>query len=268
MRLSLTTGTYAKTPLPQALKNLKGYGYSAIELTAIPAPYQGHVELTKTPWREIRDLKRVLAELDMGVSAVNSGPLPPYPTSAQKDYVLLAVEMAAELSSKVAITYVTKNPATSGKSPQEWRPALVEVFRQCARHAQQYGVYLTLETEPGFEISDPYTGIAFIREVGHSHFKYNLCVPHVLPTIPPSQDIHSVMDAAKDLIVNTHLSDVKNRVHKHLLPGEGEVDFRRLVEHLERIGYGGYLTFDLYPFVDRPDYAASKTAEAMKELLG
>jgi sugar phosphate isomerase/epimerase len=54
-------------------------------------------------------------------------------------------------------------------------------------------------------------------------------------------------------VSNLHLEDIKGRTHKHLLPGEGDIDFRALFEALRDIRYGGDLTMDLYPFKD--DYA-------------
>lgn len=267
MKLSLTTGTYQKTPFKEALTKVRSYGYDAVELTAIPTPYPGHIECTKVTAQQVQELRNFLSDIGLQISAITSGPIPPLFTSADKKYVLKAIDLATELSAPVVITFVTRNPAAAATSPKEWRPPLIEALQECATQAQENGIYLALETEPGFEINDPYSGIALIREINHPHMKYNLCVPHILPAIPPEDNLEKVIELAQDLIVNTHLADVKNRRHKHLIPGEGDVDFRALLKRLQEIGYDGYITFDLYPYADRPDHAARKTAEVMKDIL-
>ena len=62
---------------------------------------------------------------------------------------------------------------------------------------------------------------------------------------------------------NIHLEDIKDRVHKHLLFGEGDVDFRAVFVALRHIGYTGDITPDLYPFEDE----AAETLRASAEFL-
>jgi len=61
-------------------------------------------------------------------------------------------------------------------------------------------------------------------------------------------------------ISNLHLEDIKGRTHKHLMFGEGDVDFRGLFAALREIGYAGDVTMDLYPFKDRWEWAIKESA--------
>jgi sugar phosphate isomerase/epimerase len=60
---------------------------------------------------------------------------------------------------------------------------------------------------------------------------------------------------------NLHLEDIRGRTHKHLLFGEGDIDFRALFRALREIGYAGDLTPDLYPYKDQPARALRESAE-------
>ncbi len=60
---------------------------------------------------------------------------------------------------------------------------------------------------------------------------------------------------------NIHLEDIRGREHKHLLFGEGDIDFRALFAALREIGYTGDLTPDLYPFKDQTARALRESAE-------
>src|SRR5690606_23532619 len=63
---------------------------------------------------------------------------------------------------------------------------------------------------------------------------------------------------------NVHLEDIKGRMHKHLMFGEGDIDFKALFAALREIGYRGDLTPDLYPFKDRAPWAARESAEFLR----
>jgi fructoselysine 3-epimerase len=66
---------------------------------------------------------------------------------------------------------------------------------------------------------------------------------------------------------NIHLEDIKGRTHKHLMFGEGDIDFRSLFGALRGIGYAGDLTPDLYPFKDEPVKALRESAEFLALVL-
>jgi protein FrlC len=60
---------------------------------------------------------------------------------------------------------------------------------------------------------------------------------------------------------NIHLEDIKGRTHKHLMFGEGDIDFRGLFAALQETGYRGDLTPDLYPYKDRAAWALRESGE-------
>ena len=63
-----------------------------------------------------------------------------------------------------------------------------------------------------------------------------------------------------------HLEDIRGRVHKHLMFGDGDIDFRALFAALKEIGYQGDLTPDLYPFKDEPVKALRESAEFLRRM--
>jgi sugar phosphate isomerase/epimerase len=63
-----------------------------------------------------------------------------------------------------------------------------------------------------------------------------------------------------------HFEDIAaTRVHKHLIPGHGAIDFGATMAEIDKTGYDGWLTVELYPYIDNPDDAAR---EAREYLLG
>ena len=45
------------------------------------------------------------------------------------------------------------------------------------------------------------------------------------------------------------------RVHAHLIPGHGAIDFPAVLRAIQSTGYDGWVTVELYPYVDDPDEA-------------
>ena len=68
--------------------------------------------------------------------------------------------------------------------------------------------------------------------------------------------------------VHYHLEDIAaTRVHAHLIPGHGAIDFEATLRAIAATGYQGWLTVELYPYIDSPDEAASEARETLQRTL-
>jgi sugar phosphate isomerase/epimerase len=64
-----------------------------------------------------------------------------------------------------------------------------------------------------------------------------------------------------------HLEDIAgSRVHHHLIPGEGAIDFASVLKALQEIQYNGWVTIELYPYTEDPDYAAKTARERILKI--
>jgi sugar phosphate isomerase/epimerase len=65
-----------------------------------------------------------------------------------------------------------------------------------------------------------------------------------------------------------HIEDIADtRVHRHLIPGRGAIDFEATIGAIAATGYDGWLTVELYPYIDSPDEAAREAHQYMTALL-
>jgi sugar phosphate isomerase/epimerase len=65
-----------------------------------------------------------------------------------------------------------------------------------------------------------------------------------------------------------HLEDIAStRVHQHLVPGRGAINFPATITAIRDTGYNGWLTVELYPYIDDPDAAASEAKGFLNPLL-
>ena len=71
------------------------------------------------------------------------------------------------------------------------------------------------------------------------------------------------------LIRHVHLEDIAaTRVHHHLVPGEGVIDFHSTLAALKEVGYAGWVTIELYTYHENPDDAARTARERVLKIAG
>jgi sugar phosphate isomerase/epimerase len=69
------------------------------------------------------------------------------------------------------------------------------------------------------------------------------------------------------LIRHVHLEDIAaTRVHHHMIPGEGVIDFATTLTALKEIGYNDWVTIELYTCHENPDHAAKLARERVLKI--
>ena len=69
-------------------------------------------------------------------------------------------------------------------------------------------------------------------------------------------------------IAHVHLEDIgSNRVHQHLTPGKGVVDFADIFKALDEIRYTGWVTVELYPYETTAAGVAKLAWEHLQKVL-
>ena len=65
-----------------------------------------------------------------------------------------------------------------------------------------------------------------------------------------------------------HLEDIAaDRVHFHLPPGKGAMDYKSIFEALKEVGYSGWVTIELYPFQEDSINVAKRAFEFISPFL-
>lgn len=120
---------------------------------------------------------------------------------------------------------------------------------------------LLIEQEPEMFVATTEDLLLLIKETDH-RLKINLDIGHLQVN---QENIASSVRILKDDLVNIHFEDIKNNIHQHLLPGQGEIQFTPFFESLNEISYQGFLTADLYPFSHMAKNAATITRDFLKK---
>ncbi len=139
------------------------------------------------------------------------------------------------------------------------------MIKPVAEHAEKEGVLLLVEPEPGLLIE---TADQFLEFIGHIDSPADVLNYDIGHSYCVGDEPETTIPRVARYIRHFHLEDIApTRVHHHLVPGTGAIDFAEVVAAIRGIGYDGWLTVELYPFVDDPDAAARAARDVLRPLL-
>ena len=278
IRLAFSTNAYMRFPFEEAAARIASAGYEGLELMA-DVPHAWPAGLLEGPKRAIRD---AMTRNGLAFSNVNAFMMNAiadhrqpywYPSFIEPDegyrrvridHTYRAIDLCAEMGAP-HITTEPGGPLAPGQSRQSAIDLFVEVLKPLAEHAHRRGVLLLVEPEPGLlietteqylevaeRVDAPSIGLNF--DVGHAY-----CMAEDIP-----EQVHRLAGHTR----HYHFEDIApTRVHHHLIPGLGAIDFAAIVAAIESTGYGGWITVELYPNVDDPDGAARGAMDVLRPLV-
>ena len=180
----------------------------------------------------------------------------PHYRRVRVDHTVRALTLAKELGA----TCVTTEPGGPVPAGASWAAALadfVETLKPVVAHAEREGVKLLVEPEPGLLIETADQYLEFAGHIASPMLGLNFDIGHFFCV---HDDPAATVRKLAPLIDHVHLEDIAaTRVHHHLIPGDGVIDFAGTLAALKEVGYAGWVTVELYTCHDDPD-AAARTA--------
>ncbi len=255
MRLAFSTNAYLRYPFDEAAARIAAIGYEGLELLAdVPHAWPaGLLDVQKRAIRQAMDLNR-LAFSNINafmMNAVNDFRQPywhpsfiepePHYRRVRIDHTRRALELCAELGAP-HITTEPGGPLLPGQSRQEAIDLFVEVLKPLADAAHGLGVLLLIEPEPGLllETTDQYLEVA--ERLSAPSIGLNFDVGHAFCV---SEDLPRAIAKLASHIRHYHVEDIAaSRVHRHLVPGTGAINFSEVIAAIRATGYDGWLTVE------------------------
>ena len=116
--------------------------------------------------------------------------------------------------------------------------------------AQECGIKILVEPEPGLLLENSRQFLAFIKDINSDSVGLNFDIGHFYCV---REDPAKLVYELSDYIGHFHLADISiNRIHNHLMPGKGAIDFKSVFGAIDKVGYKGFVTVELYPYQDNP----------------
>lgn len=180
-------------------------------------------------------------------------PAGPMGRGRRVEAALAAARIAVHLGSPF-LTVTTGLPERAGDLRVQ-ETLFLDSLTRLVRDRPQ-GLKLALEQEPEHVIHRADQVLALCRAFEGVVFA-NYDVGH---GVVAGEDPSAAVRLLGPYVSNLHLEDIKGRTHRHLMFGDGDIDFRALFRTLRETGYAGDLTMDLYPFKDEWEGAIRASA--------
>jgi sugar phosphate isomerase/epimerase len=278
MRLAFSTNAYLHYSFPETARRLAAIGYTGLEIMA-DVPHAWPAYLLEEQKQAIRD---ALVRNKLAISNVNAFMMHAVNDPRQKywhpswiepdrhyrqiriDHTKRALTLARELGAP-CITTEPGGPVEPGASWQAALKLFVEMIKPVAEHAEKEKVLLLVEPEPGLLIETADQFLEFMQHIDSPAVGMNFDVGH---SYCVSDDPATTIPRVAKYIRHFHLEDIAaTRVHQHLIPGEGAIDFKSTLKAIKALDYKGWITVELYPYAENPDEAATLAYRRVTELF-
>jgi sugar phosphate isomerase/epimerase len=275
--LAFSSNAFKKNALGEAIDAIGDAGYRGVELMA---DLHHAWPLTFDAARR-RDTAKQISDLGMTVSNVNAFTcfvegdtyhptwIEADPKLRQKrvDHTIRCLEMAQEFGVKTLSIQPGGPLIGTGLNRVEGCERFGATLAQCVPTAKACGVTIAIEPEPGLLIQTAQEYLQFKRQyfAREKSVLMNCDIGHLFCV---GDDPVAVIHAMAEQIVHVHLEDIgSNRVHQHLTPGNGVIDFASIFNALRDVGYNDWVTVELYPYEATAGEVAKKAIEHLRTLL-
>lgn len=242
--ISFHSGGHVDKPLPWVIEHLGTIGYDAIEIVCGP---EAHIRTGDPLEPQLEQTKRLLAQFNLQVAAINPYTLPPMVNLAKEDrakaesFWTLLMDIALELGSK----NVNFLPGWLPDGDAEAWKLLIDVLKVLTKRAEAKSVYLAIHDHESMIIDSPDKCVNLIEQVGSPNLKV-LC--DITNFYILGADVAQAVHRVGPYIVHCHVKGVKGKYPyaQFLVPGEegDEFPFDPFAKALAEVRYTGCISVE------------------------
>ena len=296
INLAFSSNAFKRYSLEDSIKEIAKIGYRGVEILCdIPHAYPPHFKE-----EHIRSLKKTLGSSSIQISNLNAFTLfaigdTYHPSWIEEDSrrretriqhtiecIRLAKKIGAKhlstepggpvtpLTSPSSLSSSSSSSISSQQQPRD-RDRLEEIFldglARVAQIAEEEDIKVLIEPEPGLlvENSSQFKKLMTKKILNSKYIRLNFDIGHFYCV---NEDPAKVTLELSDYVEHFHLADIAHtRIHNHLIPGRGSIDFRSVFDAIDDIGYRGFVTVELYPYQDNPVDAAKEAYDYLCNIM-
>jgi sugar phosphate isomerase/epimerase len=275
MKLAYSTNAFKRYSLNEAIRMIAEIGYEGIEvLCDLPHAYPPIFQD-----KEIDSFKNQIAKFRLDISNLNAFTLYSisdvyHPSWIEDDKISREIRITHTINCiKLAKKIGAKNISTEPGGPlierntnmKHLEKLFMEGLYRVVPIAEQENIKILIEPEPNLLLENSDQFLNFIENFSTDNVRLNFDIGHFYCV---GEDPTEIIYKLSEYIEHFHLADIaSNRIHNHLIPGEGSINFRSVFKAIDSIGYKGYVTVELYPYQLCPKEAGKKAYEYLYRIL-
>ena len=278
MNLAFSSNAYLNFSVEETIRRIAGLGYAGLELLA-DVPHAWPAGLLQEQKKAIRDC---LQQHDLAISNLNAfmlnavaDPRQPYwhPSwiepdrhyrAIRREHTKRALALAKQLGAP-SIQTEPGGPLAEGQSRGRATQIFYDELMPCVEVAERLEILLLIEPEPGLLIETFEQYLEFAGRVDSPWLGLNFDIGHAFCVGQDPQDWIAPMAPHTR---HYHIEDIAStRQHAHLIPGQGAIDLRATIREIAKTRYDGWITVELYPYIDDPDRAGRRAKDFLDEII-
>ena len=279
MNLAFSTNAFTRFPLLEAIGAIKDAGYAGVEILAdVPHAYPDQIDaaLTSSVVKKLESTGLAVSNINCNCSFGYWKDAPPEPyfepglispnpqhRADRARLIIRSLDFARDVGARNIS--ITSGRLLAGVAPQEGAARFVEAIKPILDRADQLGVEVGIECEPGLYIEWTQELREWIDRLGHPRLGANLDIGH---SQVMGESIPGAIKLLGGRIWNLHVEDIPGRKHYHMIPGEGSLDWIGVRDALWDIKYDRFASVELYTHTADPHTAARKSFEFLGKLFG
>jgi len=271
MKLAYSSNAYMRYGVVDAVRRIATLGFRGCELMA-DAP---HVWPVTTTDEDIAAIRGALDSAGLEISNVNAFMMsavgdfwhPSWiePDAAFRRMRLEHTQRALVMARKLGAPCITTEPG-GPLEPSMSRDRAMDVFvgglAEALETARREHVMLLVEPEPGLLIENARQFEELAERIDSPMFGLNFDIGHFYCV---GADLPATIARLAAYAKHYHAEDIAaTRVHEHLIPGHGAIEFESTLKAITRTGFDGWITVELYPYLDDPDAAGREAHDFLK----
>lgn len=275
MKLAFSSNAFKAYPIDTAIKEIKALGYEGVEILC-DYPHAYPPDMSS---RKIDALKAALKESHLDISNLNAFSLyaindvynPSWiDHSAEQrklriQHTLNCIGLASKLGAKSLSTEPGGIYDRSKDDIRNLKKIFLSGISEVAVEAEKNKVKILVEPEPRLLIETSRDFLEFMEEIKSNSVGLNFDIGHFFCV---GEDPVQLVYELADYIGHFHLADIaQNRIHNHLIPGKGAIDFKRVIKAISDIGYNEFITVELYPYQQDPIRAAREAYDYLIDIM-
>ena len=275
MKFAFSTNAFRKFSFSEAAEAIAGAGYSGIEIMC-DTPHAYPDELSEN---DIENIKQTLTKNNLEISNLNAFMMHavtdihhPSWIEVDKEYRQIRIQHTKnciDLAARLGAKTISTEPGgplkdiPKGMPKQEALEIFADGLASILPHAMDKGIMVLIEPEPDLLIQTSDEFLAFIEMFNHPNLWLNLDIGHFYCV---GEDPVEIISKLKNYTRHYHLEDIPTtREHKHIIPGQGGIDIPGALKAVEKTGYDGFITLELYPYLDDPHKTARDAMQYLEQ---
>lgn len=266
MVFGYSTNAFVKYDLFTAVEKIADLGFGGVEIMA-DRPHLYPADFNPD---QLARLKKSIDQRGLKITNLNSFTLfavgdmylpswietEPARRQIRVEHTLECLRLAARLGAE-NISVPPGGPLEEKLSRKEMMSLFLHELEKVVPLAEELKVKLLVEPEPNLLMENSRQFRDFMHDIRSPAVGLNFDVGHFFCA---REDPCATFQELFGWIGHVHLEDIAaTRVHHHLIPGLGAIEFAAFLRTVLRMNYGGHISLELYPYVEMPEEAGRKS---------